>query len=594
MDFKQWLGEDNTLGQDIMKKKYTLPDETFDQWLHRVSGGNEDIKTLIKEKKFLFGGRILANRGLDKLGKKVTISNCYVLKNPEDSIESIFDTAKAMARTYSYSGGCGVNLSNLRPKGSKVNNSAETTTGACSFMGLFNETTDVIGQNGRRGALMLGMNVNHPDIVDFINSKNDLTKVNKANISVMIGNDFMEKVLSDGTHIMKFDYEDGTTLYKTIIARDLLRMITQNMWETGEPGILFWDTIQQNSLMSAYKNYYEFVNPCGELPLTAWGACCLASMVLSNYYNKDTNWFDFEAFEEDVKKAIRALDEVVEEGMHLHPLKEQQEAVKDFRPLGLGVMGYADLLIKIGIEYGSLEGNELLYFIKERMFSVAFAESVQMAKEKGPFRKYYADLIRHQSFVDLDDEGMVSKQTKADLLQYGLRNAQLLAVAPTGSISTMLEVSPAAEPLFALEFTRKTESLHGEDVFYTVRPKIVSDYMKTHNIESIKELPEFFKCAHDIHHIDRIETQANAQVWVDNAISSTINLPHDATVKDIEELIIYAYKQEIKGLTVFRDGCSRAGVLMVKEETTKCKCGFELIKTEGCAICPSCGDSPCK
>ena len=188
---QDWLGADNVLGQDIWHNKYQSENETFEDWLARVSGGSEEVKTLIWEKKFLFGGRILANRGLQKAGKKITYSNCYVTAPPEDNIESIFETASKLARTYSYGGGCGMDLSRLAPKGAKVNNAAKETSGAVSFMDLFSTTTGLIGQNGRRGALMLSLDCHHPDLLDFIHAKSDLNKVTKANISVRITDDFM-------------------------------------------------------------------------------------------------------------------------------------------------------------------------------------------------------------------------------------------------------------------------------------------------------------------------------------------------------------------------------------------------------------------
>ena len=184
MDVKEWLGEDNQLGIDIWTKKYQMDNETFDEWLDRVSGGNEKIRQLIIEKKFLFGGRILSNRGMQKRGRKVTYSNCYVIQPPEDNIESIFECAGKLARTFSYGGGCGIDMSKLAPRGAIINNAAKETTGAVSFMELYNLTTSLIGQNGRRGALMLSLDCKHPDLEEFISVKNDLNKITKANISV--------------------------------------------------------------------------------------------------------------------------------------------------------------------------------------------------------------------------------------------------------------------------------------------------------------------------------------------------------------------------------------------------------------------------
>ena len=197
MKLEQWLGQDNTLGMDIWKKKYQNGNETFDEWLDRVAAGNDEIKQLIIEKKFLIGGRILANRGLYKEDRKLTYSNCYVIQPPEDNIESIFECASKLARTFSYGGGCGVDISGLSPRGAKINNSAKETTGSVSFMELYNLVTSLIGQNGRRGALMLSISCDHPDLEEFIDIKTDLDKITKANISVRITDDFMRAVVNE-------------------------------------------------------------------------------------------------------------------------------------------------------------------------------------------------------------------------------------------------------------------------------------------------------------------------------------------------------------------------------------------------------------
>ena len=251
------------LQRDIYEKKYRFENESFDEFLDRVSGGNNYIKKAIKDKKFMPAGRILAGRGLDKLGRKVTLSNCYVLPKVEDNIESIFDTAKYLARTYSYGGGCGVSLSNLRPKGARVNNAANTTTGAVSFMDLYSMVTGLIGMRGRRGALMLNMDVSHPDIEDFIDIKNDLNKITKANISVNITNDFMNAVKNNEEYELYFKVEaTGEEIRKKVNARELFRKLAFNNWNMAEPGMLFTDRINSWHLMSEDESFeFAGVNP---------------------------------------------------------------------------------------------------------------------------------------------------------------------------------------------------------------------------------------------------------------------------------------------------------------------------------------------
>ena len=264
MTVQEWLGKDNKLGIDIWERKYKYGDESFDQWLDRVSNKNSELRQLILDKKFLFGGRILSNRGLQNIGKKVSFSNCYVISPPEDNIESIFDCAKKLARTYSYGGGCGVDISNLAPKGAKVNNAANETTGSVSFMDLYSLVTELIAARGRRGALMISIDCHHPDLEDFINIKNDLTKVTKANISIRITKDFMEAVKNNTDFELSFTRkETGEVIKKTVKARDLFYKIAENNWNMGEPGFLLWDRIEDWNLLSEFSNFkYAGTNPC--------------------------------------------------------------------------------------------------------------------------------------------------------------------------------------------------------------------------------------------------------------------------------------------------------------------------------------------
>lgn len=244
MTVQEWLGEHNQLGIDIWRRKYCYQQESFDQWLDRVSGGDTQIRTLIEEKKFLFGGRILSNRGLYKNGVKVTYSNCYVLTPPEDSLESIFDCAKKLARTFSFGGGCGIDISGLAPRGAMVNNTAKVTSGAVSFMDLYSMVTGLIGQNGRRGALMLSIDCSHPDLEEFIRVKSDLTRVTKANISVRISDAFMQAVKEDGEFTLRFTRKaTGETITKTVRAKEVFAQIARMNWDYAEPGSLFWDRI---------------------------------------------------------------------------------------------------------------------------------------------------------------------------------------------------------------------------------------------------------------------------------------------------------------------------------------------------------------
>lgn len=268
MDIKQWLGTDNELGITIWQNKYQHNNETFNEWLDRVTGGNEEYKQLIIEKKFLPAGRILSNRGLYKDGLKVTYSNCYVQTPPEDNIESIFDCAKGLARTFSYGGGVGIDISRLAPRGAKVNNTAKETSGAVSFMDLYSLVTGLIGQNGRRGALMISIDCDHPDLEEFIELKTDLDKVTKANISVKITKEFMDAVKDGRDYTLSFVREEtGETIEKVVNAKEVFRKLCLANWDFAEPGMLFWDEITDWNLLSNNDEFvYAGVNPCAEEP----------------------------------------------------------------------------------------------------------------------------------------------------------------------------------------------------------------------------------------------------------------------------------------------------------------------------------------
>ena len=560
MNVQEWLGEDNQLGVDIWEKKYRFGDETFEQWLDRVSCRDQEVRQLIKDKKFLFGGRILASRGLQNIAPdmKITYSNCYVLEAPDDNLESIFDCAKNLARTFSYGGGVGIDISKLAPCGAKVNNAAKESSGAVSFMDLYSMVTGLIAQAGRRGALMISMSCDHPDIEEFIDLKKDLDRVTKANISVRVTDEFMQAVVDDKPFELKFfRKETGETFSKTVNARDLMKKLAYNNWDMGEPGILFRHRNENWKLLSGFDNfYYAGTNPCAEEPLPPFGSCLLGSLNLSAFVIEDKT-FDFRAFQDAAYKATIALNQVLDEGLPLHPLQEQRGCVRDWRQIGLGIFGLADMLIKMNIKYGSYESIKLCDDIARTMFNYSLLASCDLAREFGAFPMYdYDKLIESCMFGE-----NIYPEVAHQIRKFGLRNSQLLTIAPTGTLSTMLGVSGGIEPIFANYYERKTESLHGEDVYYKVYTPIVKIYMGEHNITDDKNLPDYFVTAKDLNYNDRIRMQATWQNYIDASISSTVNLPFDATPDDVLNLYIEAWKAGLKGITVFRDGCRRASIL---------------------------------
>ena len=564
MTVEQWLGESNKLGIDIWHNKYQHNNETFEEWLRRVSGGNQDVEDLIVEKKFLPGGRILSNRGVTD--SNVTYSNCYVISPPEDNIESIYDCCKNLARTYSYGGGCGIDISKLAPAGAKVHNQARSTSGAVSFMETFSQVTAQIGQNGRRGALMISIDCHHPDLLEFIDIKAKPDSVTKANISVKVTDDFMQAVKDDKEWVMSFTRpETGETITKTARAVDIFNKICQNNWDWAEPGILFWDRIENWNLLSNNDEFhYAGTNPCAEEPLSAGGSCLLGSMNLAEFV-KD-GMFDFHDFCESVNIAVLALNNILEEGLPLHPLEEQRKSVSEWRQIGLGIMGLADMLVKLEIPYDSDIARDLCGNIAHTMADQALFMSSQIAKwKKAPYEKYDLRVMSTPYF-----KAHADTLTHQCVESYGLRNSQLLTIAPTGTLSTMLGISGGIEPIFANSYTRKTESLHGHDEYYKVYTPIVQEYMDTHGLKDESELPNWFVTSSDISPRDRIAMQAVWQNSIDASISSTINLPETATVEDIKDIYMTAWEMGLKGVTVFRNGCKRTGILTTdsKESVT--------------------------
>ncbi|WP_278548783.1 adenosylcobalamin-dependent ribonucleoside-diphosphate reductase [Paraclostridium bifermentans] len=606
------------LQKSIWKNKYRYNKENFDEWINRISAKNTRIGKLIRQKKFLFAGRILANRGLYKDGLKVTYSNCYVLEPPKDNLEDIFDTAKKLARTFSYGGGVGIDISKLRPRGAKVNNSAKNTTGAVSFMELYSMTTGLIGQRGRRGALMISMEVSHPDIEDFIDIKTDLTKITKANISVRINDEFMKAVENNETYRCEFIVEGNNEhVIKEVDAKKLFMKLCKNNWDYAEPGILFWDNIKKHHLMSEDKEFaYSGVNPCAEEPLPSGGSCLLGSINLAEFVIQPfgtSATFDSNKFKACVRESVIALNQVLDEGLDLHPLQEQKISVDKYRQIGLGVMGIGDMLIKMNMRYGSDKSIDLCKFIARTMLNEAVKQSSLLAKEYGPFKEYKKEAILKSKFFNDNIDDDIKELVKL----YGLRNSQLLTIPPTGSISTMLGISGGIEPIFNISYIRKTESLHDEDVYYKVYTPIVKEYMDLKSITDEKDLPDIFVTAMNLDYEDRIKMQQAWQQYIDASISSTINLPYETTVEDVYEIYIEAWKHNLKGVTIFRDGCKRSGVLInekpkdekeendLKEEICVTEddknekficpeCGNEqMANTGGCSICLKCGYSGC-
>ena len=560
MTVEQWLGPDNEIGAKIWHKKYQHKDETFDQWLERVSGGRKELADLIAEKKFLFGGRTLANRGLDTEG---SYFNCYSRGFVHDDYKDIMQAMVDIGLTFKGQGGQGISLSQLRPKGAPIK-SEYTSDGIVPFMKMYNEVTVGTSQGGsRKGALMLSIDALHKEADTFIGIKSEQGAIEGANLSLEIDDEFMlavEKYYTENETVVlhiKKNYS-GHEIEYDVTPIEVFKHLVDNSYDWGDPACLFVNRFRNYNLMQFDDDYQiETSNPCGEQPLPKHGACCLGSINLSEFIKKpytEQAFFDSEGFVIAVREGIRALDSMIDENYMRHPLPEQQRMSHDYRNIGLGIFGYATAMMKMGLRYGSPEAIEFTDSVFSLMFRAAIIMSNSLAKMYGPFPNY-KDCV-------FDSEIMkrhFSAHEIEDMRQYGLRNCSLLSVAPTGSIATFLGESGGCEPEFAIKYTRRTVGMSdGEDEYYEIYCKAAKEYMRVH---PGKELPSYFISSHEIPYLERIATQAVMQYHVDTAISSTVNLPHDATREDVAKLYLEAWRAGLKGITIFRDNCKKVGIL---------------------------------
>lgn len=560
MNWEEWLGKDNELGLNIANKKYRHNNESFEDFVKRACGNNEDLMRLYREKKALLGGRVNANRGLDTGGSYM---NCYSYGYVDDDYRDIMKAATDIGITFKGQGGQGVSMSKLRPKGAPIG-STYTSDGIIPFMKVFNEVTDATSQGGsRKGALMISLDARHKEALDFIRIKSDLGVIEKANLSLEIDDEFMEAVqryYDTGEVITLHESRDysGHIVEYDVVPIDIFKALVNNCYDWGDPAALFTNRFRNYNLMEFVDGYQiETCNPCGEQPLPKHGACCLGSINLSEFVKDpytDNAYFDSEDFVKTVRIMVQALDDIVEENYSRHPLKEQQDMSYNYRNIGLGVFGYATMLMKMGIKYGSSKALELTDDIFGLMFRAALIKSNELAKERGPF-PLYEDSVFDSEIVKYHFRYDEIEQFKRD----GIRNCSLLSIAPNGSISNLLGESGGCEPEYAISYTRRTIGMtDGKDTYYNVYCKAAKEWMK---LNPGKDLPDYFVASEDIPWRDRVATQAVMQRHVDTAISSTVNLPEDASKDDIAGIYLEAWKHGCKGITIFRNNCKRTGIL---------------------------------
>ncbi len=556
---------DNDERQDLILVKYLLHNESKMNFLKRVSYSKPSIEKIFRHKEAIFAGRNLYAIGREG---NITGSNCYVTEDPEDNLESIYKVDYQIARTYSYGGGQGLNLSKIRPKGGKVNNSSNTTPGVMVFAEKYSHTTLNTQQDQRRGALMLVLNVDHPDIIEFITTKLDLSKINGANISIALTDKFMRAVKNDEVWPMRFEtpYE---IIEKTVKAKLLEELIAYSAHTMGDPGIMFIDNMNDYHFLSEYDDVkFTATNPCGEQPLMPHGSCNLASVNVKAFVKKPFTkeaYFNFERFEYVVSEMIIALDDLLTMLGDRHALQEQRDHVKKYREVGLGIMGLADLALAMGKPYGSPEFLEFLDVLMKRMLNAAVKASALNAKEKGTFPVYDYNKISASRFY----KETIDPETDALVKKHGLRNSRLISVAPTGSISNILGISGGVEPFFQINYTRRIISMFDEEKKITVWEKTPLEMAKALDVEP-EQLPEWAKItSQNLKFEDRANVQAVIQKYVDTAISSTFNIPNNASIQDVMNIYMTAWEKGLKGATVFRDRCAKIGILAGINENTE-------------------------
>ena len=506
--------------------------------------------------KYLPAGRITAGAGT---GRSVTLFNCFVMGTVPDNMGGIFDALKEAALTMQQGGGIGYDFSTIRPRGAEVKGVAADASGPLSFMDVWDAMCRTIMSAGsRRGAMMATMRCDHPDVESFIEAKKDPARLRMFNLSVLVTDAFMDAVKADGAWELVFDGK----VYKTVQARDLWNRIMRNTYDFAEPGVIFIDRINaMNNL--AYCETIAATNPCGEQPLPPYGACLLGSINLATLvtgaFTPDAK-MDEAALDDLVRTAVRMMDNVVDASRF--PLPQQAEEAQNKRRIGLGVTGLADALLMLGLRYGSEEAAAQTEAWMHAIARASYLASVDLAKEKGAFplfdaEKYLASgSLRH---MDADVKDAIRK--------YGIRNALLTSIAPTGTISLYAgNVSSGIEPVFAYAYTRKVLQKDGsrteeEVVDYAVR------LWREKNGDAA--LPDYFVNAQTLPPLDHVRMQAAAQKWIDSSISKTINCPEDISFDDFKEVYMAAWDQGCKGCTTYRPNDVTGSVLTVSEKSDK-------------------------
>ncbi len=561
--------DNDNLGSDVLKQKYLAPweEHPYQMWVRQANAlaSVEKTKTLRKEWekkffsiledfKFVPGGRIMHGAGREDI--TTTLNNCYVVAVRDDSIKSIYDTIINEALTYKYGGGCGHDLSVLRPSGKAINGTGGESCGPTGFMNLFSENTNTIAQHGRRGANMQTLRIDHPDIKKFISIKTgDIDMVKYSNISVLLTHDFMEAVKEDKDFDLTYEGE----VYETIKAKELWDKIIEHAHSSAEPGLLFWDTMKDYH-NAEYCSPLVSTNPCAEQPLPDGGCCNLGAVNLERFVDDNGN-FMIDQFKETVAIGTRFLDNVVDYNMDRHALEDQKENAKNDRRVGLGILGLGDMLVRLGIKYDSEDALQTIDQIMQIFRDTAYETSAQLAVEKGQYPNFDWKGYSKSKFVK-----NLPKSLQEKIKKDGIRNCTLTTVAPTGSGAIVARVTSGVEPIFATSYKRRVKENDGYGKSfkeYTVYHPIIETLFGTD-----ENLPEHVVIAHNIDPYFRVKMQGSIQKYIDSSISSTVNLAENITVETIADIYMTAYEAGLKGITVYREG-SREGILVTEESENK-------------------------
>ena len=558
---------DDALGSDVLKNKYLAPGEKhpYQMWerqakaLAGVEKTNSDKEkweekfySILEDFRFVPGGRIMHGAGREDI--TTTLNNCYVVAVKDDSIKSIYNTIIEEALTYKYGGGCGHDLSLLRPSGAPINGTGGDSCGPTGFMNLFSENTNTIAQHGRRGANMQTLRIDHPDIEKFITIKTgDINMVKYSNISVLLTHKFMDAVKNDTDFELVFDGQ----VYETIKATDLWNKIISSAHASAEPGLLFWDTMTDYH-NAEYCSPLVSTNPCAEQPLPDGGCCNLGAVNLERFVDENQN-FMVEEFKETVEIGTRFLDNVVDYNLDRHALEDQKKNAMNDRRVGMGILGLGDMLVKMGIKYDSEDAIQTIDQIMTIFRDATYETSINLAKEKGQFPHFDWKGYNKSKFVK-----SLPKSLRERIKNNGIRNCTLTTVAPTGSGAIVARVTSGVEPIFATSYKRmvkKNDGGYGKEFDqYTVYHPIIKELFGTD-----EDLPEYVTTSHKIDPFFRVKMQGTVQKYIDSSISSTVNLKENTSIETVADIYMKAYENGLKGITVYREG-SREGILITNDD----------------------------